>query len=85
MAATFGSEDIPGNVICRPTPHELTSVSRGRLNRLGQSWTRLKATLWAHIKFKCIMAPTSGFEDMDEKVTYMPTLPGEKNLSIEFL
>ena len=31
------------------------------------------------------MASTSGSGDMTEKVIYMPTLPGEKNLSIELL
>ena len=85
MAATSGSEDITGNVIFRPTLHELTSVSRRLLNRFEPSWARLKATLWSQIKFKCAMAPTSGSSDMTEKVTYMPTLPGEKNLCIELL
>ena len=85
MAATSGSGDITGNVIFRLTLHELTSVSRRLLNRFEQSWARLKATLWSQIKFKCTVALTSGSEDMTEKVTYMPTLPGEKNLSIELL
>ena len=84
MAATFGSGDITGNVIFSRTPHELTSVSRGWLNRLGKSWARLKATLWSQIKFKCTMAPTSGSGDMIEKVTYMPTLPEEKTLVSSF-
>ena len=81
MVATPGSGDITGNVIFRPTLHELTFVSRRLLNRFEPSWARLKATLWSQIK----LAPTSGSGDMTEKVTYMPTLPGEKNLSIEFL
>ena len=85
MAATSGSGNITGNVIFRPTLHELTSVSRRWLDRFESSWARFKATLWSQIKFKCTMAPTSGSGDMTEKVTYMPTLPEEKNLSIEFL
>ena len=85
MAATSDSEDMTGNVIFGPALHELTSVSRRLLNRFEPSWARLKATLWSQIKLKCTMASTSGSGDMIEKVTYMPTLPGEKNLSIELL
>ena len=52
------------------------------LNRFEPSWARLKATLWSPIKFKCTMASTSGSGYMTEKVIYMPTLPGEKHLSM---
>ena len=83
MAATSGSGDITGNVIFGPALHELTSVSRRLLNRFETFWARLKAALWSHIKFKCTMASASGSGDMTEKVTYMPTLPGEKNLSTD--
>ena len=88
MAPTSGSGDISGNVIFRPGLHELTSVSRRWLNQFGQSLARLKATVWPQckcVKCKCTMAPTSGSGDMIEEVTYMPTLPGERNLSIELL
>ena len=46
-------------------------------------WTNLgslNALVVPSIKFKRIMAETSGSGDMTEKVTYMPTLPGEKTL-----
>ena len=43
---TSGSGDITGNVIFSPTLlAQLTAVSRGWLNRLGQSWVRLKAIM----------------------------------------
>ena len=80
MAATSGFEDITGNVILRPTYIKFTSVSRRWLNRFEPYWARLKATMWPQIKFKCILAPTSGSGDMIEKVTYMPTLPENKTL-----
>ena len=81
VAAISVSGDLTGNVIFMLALHELTSVSRRSLNRFEPSWARLKATLWSQIKFKCTMAPTSGSGDMTEKVTYMPTIPGEKNLT----
>ena len=75
MALTLGSGDITGNVIFRPTLHELTSVFRGWLNRLGHSWVRLKAVVWPQIKSNWIMAVTSGSGDIIEKVTYRSILP----------
>ena len=82
MAETSGSGDITGNVIFRPALFELTFFRRW-LNRFGQLWTRLKAIVCPKIKFKINMAATSGSRDMTEKVTYMPTLPGKKKLSLE--
>ena len=74
MAATSGSGYIIGNVIFRPTFHELTSVSQGWLNRLGQSWARLKAETWPQIKCKWIMAAISGSGDITGNVIFRPTL-----------
>ena len=82
MAETAGSGDITGNVIFRPAFFELTFFRRW-LNRFGQLWTRLKATVCPKIKLKMNMAATSGSRDMTEKLTYMPTLPGEKKPGIE--
>ena len=73
MAATSGSRDITGNVILSPTLHELTSVSRGWLNRLGESWVRLEAIMWPQIKCKWIMAATSGSGDITGNVIFRPT------------
>ena len=81
MAETSG--DITGNVIFRPALLELTFFSRRWLNQFGLLWTRLKATVSPKIKFKINMVATSGSRDMTEKVTYMPTLPGEKKSGIE--
>ena len=83
MAAISVSGGMTGNVIFRPALHELTFVSRRLLNRFEPSWARLKATLWSQINFQCTMALTSG--GMTEKVTYLPTFLGDKNLSIELL
>ena len=85
MVATSGFGDITGNVIFRPTLHELTSVSWRWLDRFELYWASLKATNCSQIKFKFTMAPTFDSGEMTEKVTYMPTLPGEKNLSIKLL
>ena len=83
MMATSSFGDIIGNVIFMPTSIKLTSFSRRWLYRFQQSWARLKAEMWSQIKFKCTMAPTSSSGDMIEKVTYMPTFPGERNRSTE--
>ena len=74
MAATSGSGDITGNVICSSTLNELTSVSRGWLNRLGQSWVRSKAIIWPQIKCKWIMVVSSGCGDITGNVIFSPTL-----------
>ena len=63
--------------------HTTRWIFRRWLNRFEQLWTRLKATVCPKIKFKINMAATSGSRDMTEKVTYMPTLPGEKKHGIE--
>ena len=73
MAATSGSGDITGNVIFRPALHEITSVSRGWLNRFGQPWARLKAEMWSQIQCKWIMVATSGSEDITGNVILRPT------------
>ena len=74
MAVTSGSGDITGNVIFKPALHELTSVSRGCLNRFGQCWARLKATVWPQITFKWIMAATSGSGDITWNMIFWPAL-----------
>ena len=68
MVSTSYSGDITGNVIFRPTLHELTSVSREWLNRLAQSWARLKAVVWLQIECNWIMVATSGSGDITRNV-----------------
>ena len=72
MAETSGCGDITGNVIFRPALLELTFFSRRWLNRFGQLWTRLKATVCPNIKFKINMAATSGSGDITGNVIFKP-------------
>ena len=58
------------NVIFEPALLELTFFCRRWLNRFGQLWTRLKATVCPKIKFKINMAATSGSRDMTRHWNY---------------